>query len=248
MGRVSKGDPLRIPHDVWNALLDMLSWWRRGHRNDLDSEALSSMLERSQTLAWVKNASGGSRQRYEILGLETTLIDPSYSAYTDDTLAFSGITPTTAAHHSGKFCVLQEPIANNAIGLACIDGVTLAKLSVGSTSHTHAEVTNNDGSFLTTGAIGCVRVLYNGGGTGTKTGMVKLGHAVGEILIKNDTGSDIAINSSGTYKVFSGTPGSETDTGQTISAYNKSSTAFKNGKFGSASLLSGQAYAVPWQT
>lgn len=70
----------------------------------------------------------------------------------------------------------------------------------------------------------------------------------GEILVKNATGSDIAINSSGTFQVWSGTPGSESDTGLTITAYNKTSLAFKNGKFGSVGWLMGQAYAVPWQT
>ena len=70
----------------------------------------------------------------------------------------------------------------------------------------------------------------------------------GEILVKNATGSDIAINSSGTYQIWSGTPGSEADTGITITAYNKTSVAFKNGKFGSLGWLMGHAYVTPWQT
>ena len=60
-------------------------------------------------------------------------------------------------------------------------------------------------------------------------------------------GSDIAINSSGTFQLWTGTPGSEAYANCDITAYNKTSTAFKNGKFGAVSLLNGQAYAVPYQ-
>jgi len=68
-----------------------------------------------------------------------------------------------------------------------------------------------------------------------------------EILIKNDTGSAIAVNSSGTFKIFTGAAGSEADSGQTLTAYNKTSVSFANGKFGSAAYIHGQWYAVPWQ-
>ena len=69
-----------------------------------------------------------------------------------------------------------------------------------------------------------------------------------EFMIKNDTGSAIAVNSSGTFKIFTGTPGSEADTGLTVTAYNKTSVSFANGKFGSGGILHGEIYAVPWQT
>ena len=71
---------------------------------------------------------------------------------------------------------------------------------------------------------------------------------IGEMLVKNATGSDIAAGSSGTFQIWTGTPGSESSSGLSITAYNKSSVAFKNGKFGSAAILHGQMYAVPWQT
>lgn len=69
-----------------------------------------------------------------------------------------------------------------------------------------------------------------------------------ELLVKNATGSDIAVNTSGTFQIWTGTPGSESNSGDTIVAYNKTSTAFKDGKFGSAGWLNGEAYVTPWQT
>ena len=123
-----------------------------------------------------------------------------------------------------------------------------AAIDVTDADHRYAVVAASDYN-LQSAAIGPVKILYKPSGTGSAVMcLVNLIGMVGEILVKNDTGSDIAVNTSGTFKIFSGTPGSETDTGQTISAYNKSSVAFKNGKFGSVSILEGRAYAVPWQT
>jgi len=69
-----------------------------------------------------------------------------------------------------------------------------------------------------------------------------------EILVKNATGSDIAAASSGTFQVWGGVAGSESNSGQTLTAYNRTDIAFKNGKFGAAGFLNGQAYVVPFQT
>src|SRR6185369_5297205 len=87
-------------------------------------------------------------------------------------------------------------------------------------------------------AIGPVKILWKPTGTGEKTCAVRIGEAVGEILVKNESGGDYSANSGPhDYHVYKGTPGSFTDTGQILSAYNI--PAFKNGKMGAASLLYG---------
>ena len=69
-----------------------------------------------------------------------------------------------------------------------------------------------------------------------------------EILVKNATGSSIAAGSSGTFQVWGGVAGSEANSGQTVTAYNRTSIAFQSNKFGAVGFLNGQAYAVPFQT
>lgn len=70
----------------------------------------------------------------------------------------------------------------------------------------------------------------------------------GEILVKNSTGSAIAAAASGTATLYGGTAGSEATLGLTVTAYNRSSTSWADGKYGMADLINGQVYVSPQQT
>lgn len=70
----------------------------------------------------------------------------------------------------------------------------------------------------------------------------------GEILVYNATGSSIAAGSSGTATLYGGTAGSEASLSLTVTAYNRSSTAWANAKYGMADLINGQVYVSPQQT
>lgn len=70
----------------------------------------------------------------------------------------------------------------------------------------------------------------------------------GEVLVKNETGSSIAAASSGTVNVYSGTAGSESDTGMDMTVYNRSSTSWATAKFGMAAHVNNAVYGVPYQT
>jgi len=71
---------------------------------------------------------------------------------------------------------------------------------------------------------------------------------VGEVLIKNESGSSIAAAASGTVNVYVGTAGSETDSGMDLTVYNRSSTSFATAKFGMAAHVNNAVYGVPYQT
>lgn len=70
----------------------------------------------------------------------------------------------------------------------------------------------------------------------------------GEVLVKNETGSPIAAASSGTVNVYSGTAGSESDTGMDLSVYNRSSVSWATAKFGMAAHVNNAVYGLPIQT
>lgn len=191
----------------------------------------------------VKNGSGAARRRGDILeftGYELT--DPSSL----DDLPMAWLTGGSPTLVNG-FGVLLRATPDGELDSCQVAGVCGAYVNVTDADHRYAVVAAST-YVLQSAAIGPVKILYKPSGTGELVAFVNLIGMVGEILVKNDTGSPIAVNSSGTFKIFSGTVGSESDTGQTISAYNKSSVPFADGKFGSVSILEGRAYAVPWQT
>lgn len=227
--------------------------WQQWQRHDEAAEAYFRTKARGEAGAAprgsggggnrvkVRNSSGADRSRGHILGITGFELDEE--SLNQDYLWVTGGAP---AVRSG-FVVLPRAIPSGEIDDGIIDGVCMALVNVGDADHNYAIVAAST-YVLQSAAIGPVKIEYKPSGTGEKKCVVRLIGMVGEILVKNDTGSDIAASASGTFKVFSGTPGSESDTGATITAYNKASIAFKNGKFGSASYLDGYAYAVPWQT
>lgn len=105
-----------------------------------------------------------------------------------------------------------------------------------------------DGSFELKKYMHGFTIWGNPSGGSTDLVMAQQWWVNGEILVKNDSGSAIAANASGTFKIFTGAAGSEADSGMTITAYNKTSVSFANGKFGAAAWIHGAYYAVPWQT
>lgn len=83
-----------------------------------------------------------------------------------------------------------------------------------------------------------------GGADGTTVAVIQVYPA--EILVKRTAGS-LAANGSGEFEVWGGTAGSEADSGQRITAYNKMSVAFGDEKFGAVGIMNGQGYAVRFQ-
>lgn len=245
------GQPLNIKASQWNGLLDVLRWWR-GSQIERLTRDLESIFPPS--ILWIKNTTNSDIARGEVLAIhDNPVITLSENAdYFKSRLEFEGTTPSTSTPHFGKFVVLREPAAKNGgFARAVASGIALAKLNITHASDNYCEIANNVTSYLTTSALGSARILWKSSGTGSsdKWGLIRLGDPSGEILVKNSTGSAIAAGSSGTATVFSGTPGSESSTGQTLTVYNRTSVSWADTKFGSAALLNGYGpYVSPQQT
>jgi len=61
------------------------------------------------------------------------------------------------------------------------------------------------------------------------------------------TDSSISSAASGTVSVWTGTPGSESDSGDNITAYNRTSTTIGSGKWVKLSRVNGHWYMEPWE-
>jgi hypothetical protein len=171
------GDDLEIGAFDWNDMKAMLTWWKRQGRHTSGGAPLNQGLgggrERSHTWAWVKNTSSVNRSTHEILGLGGSFLDYAYAGYSEQ-LALNGTTPTTATH-TGRFGVTMEPIPAGRIGKCVVAGVTQCKLNVVTTGDRFAEVTNNNGSYLTTASSGSAQVLDPTSGIGQRLGIIRIG-------------------------------------------------------------------------
>lgn len=248
--RVSSGDPLSIPALDWNDIQTMLDWWRAGRAQSSDDRILNFF---QSTIIQVKNESSNDITPGDVLGLGDPVISP-----TDDVeefkrrFALKGATPSTSTPHYDNYGIaIESADKTNGFCRCVVSGLTFCKLNITHASDLYCEIANNVSTYLTTGALGSSRILWKSSGTGStdKWGLIRVGEPSGEILVKNSTGGAIAAGASGTATVYTGTPGSEASTGQTVTVFNRSSVSWADTKFGSAAILQkGNAYVSPQQT
>lgn len=250
---VRPGDDLRIAASEWNDVRDVVRWWRKNKNAIL--AANNGGMPLPSSWVWIKNTTTSDLGALTVLGIDQPVFDFTTTGLAHEKfepLKFKGIAPSTSTPHYGQYAILQEPaLANGGFARAVIAGPTLCKVSITATSDRAVEITNNQTGFLTTGYWGSSRILWKQLGTGSnKLALIRVGDELyDEVLVKNASGGDYAAGSGpSTYQIWSGTPGTETYQSIDISAYNKASVSFKNGKFGSAAPLLTKIYAVPWQT
>ncbi len=247
---VSPGDKLKIPARDWNDLQSLLREWRAG-RYSFSADGPNTPYVAS--VVWVKNKSANDVAPGDILGLGNPVTTQADNANEFKAmLAFEGAIPSTSTPHYDQYGIVQEAARKTDGFCRCVVmGVTFAKLTITHAADLYCEITNNSTIALTTAPLGSSRILWKESGTGSgKWGLIRVGEPSTEILVYNNTGGDFAAGSScAGLEVHTGTEGSEADTGQRLTAYNKSSVSFKNHKYGSASILqTGKPYVSPQQT
>lgn len=237
MGRKLKPGDSELPAIEWNRHVDASDRVLGG----MDERGGISRGFLDTNVVTVKNSSGADRRRGDILEFTGwPLDDPSIPDKMQPWI--TGGSPTLA----NGICVLAKPIKSGEYDDAFVAGACFAYVNVLDADDRYARPIAAT-YVLQSVAIGPVRILYKPTGTGEKTCFIHLLGVSGEILVKNQSGGNYAANGGPhDYHVYIGTPGSYTDTGQVLSAYNI--PAFNNNKMGAASLLEGVAYAAPWET
>jgi hypothetical protein len=172
--KVQSGDPLRIPAQAYNAFVDAA---RDFQQRTAHIGQQATPQARQSGIVLVRNASGTDRGRFDVLGVNGPIIDPSANlhAFRND-VALECVTPT--ADHAGRFAILAEPIAAGAIGRACIAGVSIARLRVADLAEeiTRAEVIDGE-TLLQPNEHGSTAVLWHEQATGDVWAVVRLGNA-----------------------------------------------------------------------
>lgn len=172
--KVRSGDPLVIPAAAYNAFIDAAVDYRQRMAH-LGQGAQPSNQQASIVL--VRNDSGADRQRFEVLGVDSPIIDPSANEEEfKNRVALSCVAPA-ADTHEGKFVILAEPIASGKIGRAYAAGVCPVKIDVPDEEQEwrYAEIADGVTANLKVGMQGSATILWRAGGTGVQWAVVRLG-------------------------------------------------------------------------
>ncbi len=201
--KVQSGSPLVIPAQTFNAFIDAA----RDYQDRQHGQHSTGMPSPRGDLVLIKNASGADRARFDILGIDTIVINPTdnFTEFTNRP-ALSGVTPTEADHW-GKFAILAEPIRNGALGLGWLAGMCPVKVLVSKEAHGHADVYSGVTAILRSSGSGAAQILWKESGTGVKWAVVRLGRWSPSVFPVNltQTGGSQGTNStaaSWTYTVI----------------------------------------------
>lgn len=171
MRKVQSGDPLDIPAATFNKFIDAS---RDFLSRQSDMNRSRTKDTRNSGIILVKNASGGDRERFHVLGIKEPVISASDNeGQFKNRVALKGEMPTEDDHTS-KFVILLEPLKNDGIGLAMALGICPVKLTVDNEDHTHADVKDEEAATLQSGFSGSAQILWKEEGTGEKWAVVRI--------------------------------------------------------------------------
>jgi len=180
------GEPFVAPAATWNAFIDAAQDFKDRTADIGRQPTLAG--GRSSGIITVKNESGVARRQFDVLGLGEPIFLPSSGSSGGGSpggadqsfrnmVAFRGVMPKED-EHEGRFVVLIEPLATNAVGKGCVAGVCQVRVNVTDVDHEFAEVSDGKADVLESGDAGSAKILWKENGTGSKWAVVHLGMAI----------------------------------------------------------------------
>lgn len=146
------------------------------------------------TICYVRNDTAFTCDAFTVLGLDGPVITRADNDVEfRNSITFKGVTPDSD-EHTGKYCILQEPIKSGEIGRAVMSGVSWCQLNITADTDTAAEIEDGTRSYLKTGGSGSAKILYMESGTGTnKWGVVYLYNSTTTtgVPFRNDSGETV---------------------------------------------------------
>lgn len=219
-GRIAPG-PLRgqISARAWNRAQDAADIVLRQSADGAAEGPSAGPPAYTPILA--RNSTATVVNRWGVLSVAGVVFTPSGATGNatqqfQDQPVLSGGLPTGGS----AFVVAIEPIAAGKIGRVAVAGVVQAKVNITDAGHGFVTAKDGDLTQLSSAASGDAQILWKESGTGaSKWAIVRFGAAGGAVRLAK-TSSDWAKNSSMSLAIYGGTPGSETATGETATAFN----------------------------
>jgi hypothetical protein len=136
---------------------------------------VSHPLFADRTMVLVKNGSLYARDRFGVMGVSDSILDPSTVPDTfKSRVCVEGNTPATPGHY-GKFVILAQPLQSGSIGWAWASGVCVVQVDFDYEDQPYADIKDGDAGLLEAGEGGAAQVLWKVTGTGTQWAIVRLG-------------------------------------------------------------------------
>ncbi|MEX0744238.1 MAG: hypothetical protein WD118_01440 [Phycisphaeraceae bacterium] len=172
--RRQAGERLTIRASEWNQLGDLV---RQHQRGDGKPPPKSGFTGPDTTVVTIRNTTGGDLDRFAVVGLDGPLISPDDNEAEFQTQPrFTGVTPTL--DHVGRFAVLLEPAAANALARAAVAGVTVARVHLTDPAKEHhAGIEPDESGHLVATPTGTARILWaeDGESAEVRWAIVRLG-------------------------------------------------------------------------
>jgi len=189
--KVQPGQRMNIPAQTFNTFIDAARDYLQ-RRQDQGGDPLDEARQMGVVL--VKNTTGGDRNLFEIVALDGPVFTPGENEEGFKFhFALKGITPD--ADHLGNFAILLEPVKDNEIGRALLEGITPVKVQVDTEDCQYADVCD-ECLHLMSADTGAAHILWIESGTGEKWAVVRLGNPVPPVqgsrlgrIVSYDTGS-----------------------------------------------------------
>jgi hypothetical protein len=168
--KVVRGQPLRIPADSWNTLMDVA----RAYNKRPAQRAGDALAGYRTDVIRIRNDTGVDVNKFEMLMPGAPVFVPPGAAalaeFKQQRHIFTGAVPLPLR----PFCVMQEPVADGAIGRGILTGVAIALVAF-----THDKMPYADGdttvATLEGSGDGYAKVLWKESGTGDKWAVLLLG-------------------------------------------------------------------------
>lgn len=167
--KVQPGQRLEFTAEAYNAFLDAA----RAHKADRHNR-LSDYADqfRQATIIRVQNGAGKGLKRFSVLAYDDPIVGPDANLQQFQNQAnLKGVVPTDPTR---RFCVLLEPLADNAIGRVVAAGVTPVQVNVLRESDRFAEIDPDETDQLRSSKSGPAAILWKESGTGVKWAIVLL--------------------------------------------------------------------------
>lgn len=162
---VQPGDSFEPSASLHNDLVDLLAKFRKKGAVVKDGRPETSVE------ILIRNDTGDTVARYGVLAVGDPVLTPgvSLSGFKNNKL-FKGIAPSPTA----IVAVVQETIADGAIGRAVVAGLTQVQIDVSDAAHQYATPTT-DPEHMESGATGRFKIVYKASGTGVVWGVILIG-------------------------------------------------------------------------
>lgn len=166
------GEPLRLTDDFLNSLLAAVN---KIERLTSGKHGTDRFTPNDRNIISVKNVTGDPRDRFAVLAFDDSAFDPTEAEQqiTERPVLEGRLAAANA--DIGHWCILLEPLANNAIGPALIAGrVTIPNLQVKAAWHQYAEISDDsadDEWRLVSSDYGSAKILWKQGAVDTDEGL-----------------------------------------------------------------------------